>query len=165
MMMMKGFEKVVLNGYDQLPQETKYRFAEIELSYARKALNTLYQFESNPHYHADLLLYNILVPSEMQNKDIEELFDRLLMSNIFRNPLKQEKINYFRYKDASYQKIRDITGVAFNTISKMRFGNPTHYPVFPKWNKEMLMRWELTKPSINVFNEQTIPAKPWIVEN
>ena len=157
---MKGFEKTFINNYSELDSSTKYRFAELELSYAHTTLLNLFQFEPNAKYKTEDLLFNILVPL-VQRPELEEDFDKFLYSQPFRKPRKDELVNYMRYKGVSYQKIRDLTKVSFNTISGMRFSKPIHFNVFPHWDDEMLQRWNRAKISLNIFNEEIIPNKPW----
>lgn len=153
------FEKSFENSYHELPQSTKYRFAEIELSKALNTLTRFYRNEYNPREKASLTLYSSIIPKQLQEPEYEDRFFKMLGSTYFNQPNKTELINYLIIKGHSYAKIRNLTSASFNTISKMRFGVPTYYPLFNGWNEEVLHNWNSIKEHLNLFNEELAHMK------
>jgi hypothetical protein len=153
------FEKSFENSYHDLPQSTKYRFAEIELSKALNTLTRFYKNEFNPREKASITLYSSITPKDLQTPEFEDRFFRTLSSTYFNQPNKIEIINYLLVKGHSYTKIRSLTSASFNTISKMRFGVPTHHPIFNLWDQEMLDNWNSIKENLNIWSESLAHMK------
>lgn len=152
------FEKGFKNEYHELEQSTKYRFAEIEISYALKVLYPLYRYTTSPRMSASTVIFRSIAPPSVQIPEMEDEFYNVLQSTPFNVPQKTELIKYFIMKGHSYNKIRDITHASYNTIAKYRYGLPYYQPIFRLWNDEMLNNWNDIKRAINIFNEDLAHA-------
>jgi hypothetical protein len=150
------FEKYFQNDYNKLDINTKYRFAEVEIAHALKCLDRLFSDHSGSFPLAVRRIYEVITPREMTAVEPWEDWKRATMSIYFRKPQKKEIITYMLLRGVSYKKLRDLTGVAYNTISKHRYGLPHYHPIFNHWNPYMLSRWEEIKPSLNLFNESLV---------
>jgi hypothetical protein len=154
-----AYEKAFQNHYHELDANTQYRFAEIELRNAVSSLITLFKPKYTPRLNALNTLYDYLIPKNLQNPEMEEQFVKAFSSHHFAQPGKHEVIYYLIARNHSYAKIRDLTNASFNTIAKMRFDNPIYYPVFEKWDEEILNRWNDLKTIFNLFNENLAHMK------
>jgi hypothetical protein len=153
------FEKAFENSYHDLPIQTKYRFAEIEISKGINTLTRFYKYEPNARQKAAYTIYNAIVPNIRKIEEFESRFFDVLSSTYFNQPNKNELIHYLIIRGHSYTKIRNLTSASFNTISKMRYGLPTYFPVFNMWNEEMLHNWNDIKTNLNLFNEDLAHCK------
>jgi hypothetical protein len=153
-----AFEKVFQNTYHELEQQTKYRFAELELGKSIHQLTTLYRHTTTPRAAAHNLLTAALVQTTMNNRN-EEDFIHMLSSTYTLNPPKVELIHYLIIHGHSYNKIRELTKASFNTIAKMRYGLPIYYPTFPNWDEDMLAKWDRIKTTLNLFDEELAHLK------
>jgi hypothetical protein len=151
-----AFEKAFENNYHELPLQTKYRFAEIELSKGINTLTKFYKFEPNARQKASATLYNAIVPNHMKVPEFEDRFYTMLSATYFNQPNKNEIIHYLIIRGKSYTKIRNLTSASFNTISKMRYGLPSYFPIFTLWNEEMLHNWNDIKANLNLFGEDLV---------
>lgn len=149
------FEQQAEYDYSNLPEETIYRFAEIEINQAINTLNKIYRNFPDSFTLANKFIYEQLFyyserTSETQNQWAEATADRF-----FRLPPKFELINYFLYHNLSYTRIRKLMVVSPNTISKCRFQPaPFYLPIYQYWNPEMLVRWNNIKNHLNLWNEE-----------
>ena len=153
------FEKGFKNEYHELEQSTKYRFAEIEISYAIKALYDLYRFTTSPRMTASTVIFRSIMPQNRQIPELEDEFYNTLQSTMFNVPTKPELVKYFIMRGHSYTKIRDLTNSSYNTIAKYRYGLPYYNPLFRNWDPEMLTNWNNIKSAINIFNESLAHCK------
>jgi hypothetical protein len=154
-----AFEKSFENNYNELSLQTKYRFAEIEISRGMNTLTRFYRFEPNARQKAAATIYNAIVPNLMKTEEFEDRFYNMLSTTYFNQPNKNELIHYLIMKGHSYTKIRNLTSASFNTISKMRYGVPTYFPIFNLWSDEMLNNWNDIKGNLNLFNEDLAHCK------
>ncbi len=148
-----AFEKAFDNKYHELQQDTKYRFAEIEIARGINTLTKFFIYEPNARQKASASIYNAIAPNSQKLPEFEDRFYSMLSSTYFNQPNKNELIHYLIMKGHSYQKIRDLTNASFNTISKMRYGMPTYFPIFTMWSEDMLNNWNSIKGNLNLFNE------------
>ena len=154
-----AFEKAFENNYNDLEEQTKYRFAEIEMKKALTALVALYKPRYTPRMSALSTLYDYLTPTPLKVPEYEAEFMEAFSSSYFNQPRKDEVIHYLIAKGHSYTKIRNLTSAAFNTISKLKHDNPIYYPVFKHWTPEMLHAWNDLKQHFNLFNEDLAHMK------
>lgn len=154
-----AFKREYKNNYSELPQETKYRFAEIEMKHTLNILTTLYRPRYTPRMSAINTLYDYLTPEHLKTPEYEQHFLEALSSQYFNSPSKFELLHYLMARNHSYTKIRNLTGSAFNTISKIKYDNPFYYPVFRHWTPEMLNHWNDLKQHFNLFNEELAHLK------
>lgn len=154
-----AFKREYKNNYSDLAENTQYRFAEIELKHAVNLLVTLYKPRYTPRMSAINTLYDCLTPEHLKTPEYEQHFLEAFSSQYFNNPSKFETLHYLMAKNHSYTKIRNLTGVAFNTISKVKYDDPIYYPVFRHWTPEMLKRWNELKAIFNLFNEELAHLK------
>jgi hypothetical protein len=149
-----AFEKrEQLNFYHELSDNTKYRFAEIEMSQAIRQLSNLYKYEGNMYQKAARVIYRAITPPYTPAGNFEEDFISSVMSPQFMTPNKKEKIHYLIMKEHTYKTIREHTGASPNTISRMTIGLPEYYPVFQHWTPELLDQWNIIKTVVNAFNQ------------
>lgn len=149
-------DKEALPEYDVLDINTKYRFAEIELSYAIPRLAHIYRMASNPRQSATLAIFRTIAPPAMQFEEVEDAFMQATNGVKFRNPDKDELIDYFKFRRLSYAKIRHYTNTSPNTIRNRMYIYPTLFPHFQRWNESMLEAWETASKTINIFNEDLV---------
>lgn len=148
-----SFEKTVEAAkYHELPDHTKYRFAELEIGKAITPLTTLHLFASTPRQAAQNLLLQALVPAQAVPRK-EHAFHEFLNAHSTIQPPKADVIQYLLVQGHSYSKIRELTSASYNTISKYKFGVPQLFPHYPYWDMEMLQKWNHIKKAINVFQE------------
>lgn len=145
-----AFKKTFVNTYHEMDQETKYRFAEMEINRALKLLTPIYG--SVRALNQIIAFVNVPVQKEFD-------FREATQTHTFRFPIKKDEIHYLITYGQSYTKIRDITGASFNTIADLRFGFPRLYPIFKDWTPEMLHHWEVVKTTLNLFNERLIHSR------
>jgi hypothetical protein len=153
------FEKTFENSYEELSQNTLYRFAELEISLAIPQLMNLYRNYNSPRQSAIATIFRSIIPNNMKYTELEEEFSSLLNSPYFNKPPKDQLIHYLLFKGHSYNKIRNLTSASFNTISKLKFGLPVYYPSFQRWNPEILHNWNEIKSTLNLFNEELAHIK------
>lgn len=154
-----AFEKAFDNTYHQLPLQTKYRFAELELAKAMNTLTRFFRYEPSARQKASGILFDAITPNSMRIPEFEDNFFNMLSSTYFNQPNKNELIHYLIAKGHSYTKIRNLTSVSFNTIAKMRYNEPYYFPIFTMWSEEMLNNWNEVKESLNLFNEELAHTK------
>lgn len=154
-----AFEKGFHNPYSELHEQTKYRFAEIELKRALTAITALYKPRYTPKMSALSTIYDYLVPNNLKTPEYETEFTEAFNSPYFNQPNKNEVIHYLIARGHSYNKIRSLTSAAFNTISKMKYDQPIYYPVFKQWTPDMLHKWNELKTHFNLFNEDLAHTK------
>lgn len=148
-----AFEKAFENTYDELTQETKYRFAELELGKAVQLFTIIYHNALAPREKAISTIYDAIIPKQLDNDENKHYFHQSMNTTAINKPPKIELIHYFIMSGQSYQTIRNLTGCSFNTISKARYGTPHYYPTFNRWTPEMLLNWNRVKPTLNLWNE------------
>jgi hypothetical protein len=149
------FEKTFENSYHELSQETKYRFAEIEMYYAIDPLMEIFRQHPQPRDRAVSTIFQTCAPRNLQIDEVEVILFRALSHK----PPKNEVIQYLLLKGHSYTKIRNITNASPNSIASLRFGLPTHFPRFNRWDEEMLHKWNNMKKAINIFNDELTQTK------
>jgi hypothetical protein len=154
-----AFERAFQNSYQELPETTKYRFAEIELKHGLNVITTLYKPRYTPRMSAISTLYDYLTPNELKNPEYERDFIEAFSSPYFNQPNKHELLHYLMARNHSYTKIRNLTSASFNTIAKMKYDQPNYYPVFKQWTPDMLARWDELKQHLNLFNEELAHTK------
>lgn len=154
-----AFEKAFTNQYHDLALSTKYRFAEIEINQAVKILTQFFRQEHSPRQKANDIIYNALAQNPNRDDEYYDVFQKTLLSTYFNNPPKSELVHYLIMKGHSYNKIRNLTGVAFNTIANMRYGLPSYQPIFTYWNEEALNNWNAVKHTLNLFSEELAHTK------
>jgi hypothetical protein len=152
-----AYEKAFQNHYHELDANTQYRFAEIELGKALITLSYLYEHATTPRSAAIQHLLSALVPKIQPQQ--EESFVQMLQSSYTIHPPKHELIHYLIIHGHSYKKVRDLTGCAFNTISKARMGLPQYYPHYAYWDQYALATWNKLKRTLNLFNEDLAHTK------
>lgn len=152
---MGKFEQLAEFNYYELPLETKYRFAEIEINQFKKLLlSTIYQYELNKQEKAFQMIYQSLFLYSERTTEKEDQLAEAMNTYNFREPLPFEKIPYFLYHHQTYGTIRKITGASPNTIAKYRFQPlPFFTPSFKGWNEESLVRWNSVKQAYNLWNQ------------
>jgi hypothetical protein len=134
-----------------LPLETQYRFAEIEVRFAMEQVKRFYREASDNRQSALHLILMSIHPTATERD--QTVWEELTRVHLFAHPLKDELVHYFRFHKVPYAKITQMTGVSPNTISKRRYDYPNYYPVFRYWTEPMLKRWNTLKQAINVFNQ------------
>jgi hypothetical protein len=148
-----NFTVMELNIED-LTQDTRYRFAELELNQAINNLKPFFVSSTNPRVTAAKQIIEAVAP-HLDEQSTSAFFD-ILVSYSFVNPTKQELIHYFRYNGASYKKITELTSISPNTISAYRYDVPYFIPIFQQWEPAMFSRWQNLKPHLNLWNERLI---------
>jgi hemerythrin superfamily protein len=137
-------------SYGELPQETKYRFAEIEIGQAIYCL-TPFTVKPNAKVHTLEEIFK-LIQSTYTEDDLEKWIETF-MSVYTMHATKEEKGIYFRYRNISYKNIREVTGLSPNTIAKTRFSSVYHFPKYPKWDDYMLRKWDELKKNLNLWGQ------------
>ena len=152
---MAKFEQLAEFNYHELPLETKYRFAEIELNQFRKLLiQTIYQNEIEKQAKAMQTIFQTLFSYSERSTQTEDQLYEAFSSYQFRESPPFEKIPYFLYHHQTYNMIRKLTGASPNTIAKYRFQPlPFFTPVFKGWSADALARWNAVKHAYNLWNE------------
>jgi hypothetical protein len=154
------YQKTITLDYSTLPEQTRYRFAEIEMSYALNTLQALFKHQHNTFQLAQRTIFELAIPKERQYKEIEDRFMAMMTSHYFKNPIKEEVIDYLRFKNVSYRDIMKITNSGPNTVSARRFeAFPNHYPLFHMWDAATLSKWDDVKGYLNIFAEKLIHIK------
>lgn len=149
---MASYEPYVELNLEDLDQNTKYRFAEIELSYAFNTAVRLFRRDSNNFLKAEVFVQRMVDPN-MSFEESGEFHD-LINSPLFRKPGKIETIFYFRFNGVAYNKITKITGISPNTISKNKFYDyRERFPIWPRWTPERLSYWNMQKGMLNIYNQ------------
>jgi hypothetical protein len=151
-----AFEKAFTKNYNELTDETRYRFAEIEIARTINQLRNAYQDSLQPTEMAVSFLYRAIIPKAIAYEETEEMFYRAMLASTTRQPSKKELIHYMIAHGQSYNKTRDLLGVSFNTISNAKYDTPIYFPTFMRWNPEMLYRWNTLKQAFNVWNEDLV---------
>lgn len=151
-----AYEKAFQNSYHDLDENTKYRFAELELQQSLKHLTRFNHYTDSPRTSAIAQLYKAITPYHQQSDEHESRFFQALSSTYFNNPPKTEVIKYLIIYAQSYNKIRSITSASPNTIAKERYGIPYFHPAFDMWNPEMLQSWNNLKNIFNVWGEKQV---------
>jgi hypothetical protein len=154
-----AFEKAFQNNYHDLDQNTKYRFAEIEIGKATITLSLLHKYHYFPIQKAHNIILDALAPKEEHSDIWKRDFQNALNSTSFTSPPKTELIHYLILKGHTYKRIRDVTSASFNTISGLRYGLPTYYPRFNRWDEDTLNKWNDIKATLNLFNEELAHTK------
>lgn len=154
-----AFEKAFENKYSDLDEQTKYRFAEIEIGKALATLTRLHRHTFSPRQKALNTILDLLIPKNRVNSEFEQLFVDAISSNYTVNPPKKEVIHYLMLKGHSYNKIREITRASFNTIAQRKIDFPRYYPAFSQWDSEMLQVWDGIKDAINLFDDELTHTK------
>lgn len=149
-----GFEKAFENKYFDLPIQTRYRFAEMELARAARILSPFYHHATMQRRTAIGTLFDMITPKYHRFTENEERFAQALTSPHNNQPPTEHQITYFIALGLSYRKIREITGTSFNSISKARFGLPFYQPMYQNWSEEMLLNWDQVSRSLNIWGEQ-----------
>jgi hypothetical protein len=140
---MPTFQKYFEHHFDALPTTTVYRFAELEIAQAQGNLFA--------HMNPVPMLINILGPENPR------ILEEAMRSPHFRQTSKPEIILYMMYHHIPYKKIREVTGLSPNTISKYKYQGPDiYYPVFQEWTPEMLHRWRAFRQTQNLWLEKLI---------
>lgn len=151
------FEPHFETSKDVLSEQTKYRFAEIELNYALH--NNLTKLFTTTERAIDQL-YFLLVPNEQSSQEKHSRWREILTSPTFIKPLKAELVYYFTQHGASYTFVRQRTGISPNTMQKLRtkhqLETPSFYAVCSFWTPEMLNRWDDVKHILNIFLEPLV---------
>jgi hypothetical protein len=149
--------KSIALEYHELPLTTRYRLAELEIA---KALPILLVFEERKQ--VELLATKIFRAIQTNIRYLpehEEEFIDCCRVRHFREGTKNELLLYFRYRNISYKAIRDVTSMSPNTIAKAQFINPHTYPVFSRWNEDMLMKWDQIKEGLNLWKQDLYHMK------
>ncbi len=141
---MSQFKPTIDLSISELPIETLFRFAEIELN----------KFAQNHPLGLDYA--TAFISSYLANEETsQDVFD-LVRSHAFRNPRKSELVDYFRYMNQTYTQTIKKTGVSSRTIARRRYELPIYLPIFRYWSKGMLKRWNDQKHFYNIWNEPLI---------
>jgi hypothetical protein len=149
---MAQFEPSVDLELTDLPLNTLYRFAEIEMSFAFQTTFSLFKDHAYPVMKATTLLQSML--GNFMNEEEASNFHELINAHMFRQPHKLELIYYFRFNKVAYNKITAITGISPNTISKNKFYDyRERFPIFRFWTPERLETWNQKKGCLNIFDE------------
>jgi hypothetical protein len=154
-----AFEKAFDNKYHELPTHTKYRFAELEIARAINLLTRLYRNNYLPRDSATRVIFDELAPKHMHTPEVESKFYEAFSPQFAAAHTKKELIQYLIVHGQSYTKIRNIAGVSFNRIANLRYGLPEYYPVFDRWEPEMLQKWNEMKHMFNLFDEELVHIK------
>jgi hypothetical protein len=154
-----AFKREYEKNYNELPENTQYRFAEIELKHSLSAILTLYKPRYTPRMSALTTLYDYLTPDNLKTPEYEKDFVEAFNSSYFNQPNKFELLHYLMARNHSYTKIRNLTSASFNTISKLKYDQPIYYPIFRHWTPDMLARWNELKKHFNLFNEELAHLK------
>lgn len=155
---MAHYKNTVELNYSDLPQHTKYRFAELEMYYAVQCLEQIFRNDLDSRAKATQTIFKGLFLDHFNlSQEIEQNFFEALTSNYFNQPRKEETILYLRYKNISYTKIVKAAKTSPNTIAKVRFqGEPNLFPIFQHWNETFLAQWNIYKRAFNLFEEELI---------
>jgi hypothetical protein len=138
--------------FNDLPQNTLYTFAEMEINEALTILSQLH----NSYQKATQQIEDILFTHE-EKWQYAKAWDHTTNSAYFRRPQKERLINYFLYHQQSYKIIQKLTKASPNTISKFKFQQaPSYYPIFKHWDDDMLNRWNKIKPYLNIWKEDLV---------
>lgn len=148
------FEQLSEYDYSNLPEETIYRFAEIEINQAIKVMNQVYRNFPDSHALANKFVYEQLFYYSERTSETQSNWAEALADRFFKMPPKFELINYFLYHHLSYTQIRKLMTASPNTISKCRFQPaPFYTAIYRHWNPEMLVRWNNIKDHLNLWHE------------
>jgi len=145
-----NFTGLELN-YEDLPEQTKYRFAELEIG---RAIHSIAQFIPlpNPQIIASQYIFR-QIQSTFTAEDEDNWLEVFSSWRLVKGE-KEELATYFRYRNISYTNTRKAIGLSPNTISKYRFINPYYYTKYPKWDSFMLFKWNSIKSAINIWNQE-----------
>lgn len=150
-----NFEGLTLN-YNDLPDTTRYRFAELEIGRAVRNLAPFIPIPNQTIVSAQYILKTICPDHTLEDEDNWlEVFSSFHMTK----GTKEELATYFRYKNISYTNIRKLTGLSPNTIARYRFVNPYYYTKYPKWDNYLLFRWDSLKQHLNIWNQELFQNK------
>lgn len=155
------FEKKVQLNYSNLSEATKLRFLELEIQSAIETLtNTLFSSQRNPAAFTKNMIASYLVSDPAKEMLIQDLI-AAFSSYKFRSPLKEERIQYFRYKRIGVAKVVKYARVAPNTVQDMKDQHPNFTPVFNGWLSfpNLINNWDKLKSTINFFNDELIQTK------
>lgn len=140
-------------NYQELPLETRFRFAEYEIS---KAIGILVLFTPHPHAKVQAAenIFKLIAPGHTEEA-LDEWVEVFMSAGQHRltRLSKAEEAAYFLYRNVSYTNIRKLTGLSPNTIAKYRFHNPYSYTKYGKWDEFMLERWDRIKGGLNIWNQ------------
>lgn len=153
-----AFESVELN-YADLPIETQYRFAEIEMRYALDALAPLFPAKYGQRDKLITVILDAIQKHQELTQEEKSAFFDSTVTYTFMQPSKDELVHYFRFKNTAYNRITRITGISPNTIAAKRFDYSTRFPVWHFWTPKLLLAWNEAKKPINLFNETLIHTK------
>jgi hypothetical protein len=155
-MMEMGFEKTLTFNYKDLDRNTMYRFAEIEMKHAMDLLQKAYKHTHFPQQKAVTMLFDMVNTVEENKEEREDFFREATLTRLWNNPLRNELIDYFRYRNISYRRIMTSTGFSPNTIAKRKYEEAFYTPVYQKWDAAMLVKWDEVKSIFNLFGETVI---------
>lgn len=147
-----AFEKTFENDYNDLSLNTKYRFAEMELSNLITILMPIYQ--NKPQ--TVTTIFNMLDITDNIEREKESAFHDMAHSHHFVRPDKKDQIRQLILYGQTYAKIQRITKASPNHIASLRFGLPELYPIYQHWTPEILHRWETIKPAFNLYQETLV---------
>lgn len=137
---------------NHLTQETRYRFFELELVWASKAL-----LPFTDETTAQNMIINSIIKFPYQNK---ELLLKTFNSYDFKNIQHHELVHYLRYKNLGVHKIRKIARISPNTLlAGGKYDEiPNLVPIFTHWDEInfVLNSWETPKEHLNLFKEDLI---------
>lgn len=137
-----------------LPIETRYRFAELEINQGLKVMQQVYKTFIDSYQLSNNFIYELLFYYSERTTQSHSDWNEAIRTHLFKSPTKHELINYFLYNQQSYANIRALMGASPNTIAKQRFQPaPFYLPVFKHWNTTMLDRWDHAKQHLNLWQE------------
>lgn len=159
-----AYKKEKILNYDQLSPLTRYRFAELELNRYHSILRAHYEFQFEGYQKAlDQLL--IVIAGRTSTAYRDEL-RTAFSSHRFRNPTRDEIVQYFRYKNLGIAKVAKYAQVSPNTVVTYNEQFPDFMPVFKQWEsalgQETLERWDQIKSTLNLFDDKIIHQEPLI---
>lgn len=149
------YKSPITFDYNELTQETQYRFAEIEIQLAINALERIHRFDTLAINTAQQTIYNNTFMEHRRTPERESAFFEAVHTNYFRSIRKDELAHYLKWKNAGYSKIVKFAKRSPNTVSKMRFeAPPLYFPIYPHWDEQLLAQWNLYKKNFNLFEEE-----------
>lgn len=122
------FQPPKLDAND-LIYETRQRFLEIKIRFATQYLLKVAVFDQNL---ADRLLVKHL---DLSPREVL-MYNDMRMHKDFDRPYKAEVLDCLRYEGLSYARIRELLGVAPNTIAQRKKVIPQYFPVSTMWTPD-----------------------------
>lgn len=154
-------KKTIELHYENLSENTKLRFLELEINASFRTLATgIFKSEKYPIKKAQETIANVLVP-DLDKKALREDLIHAFNNFRFRKPQKDEIIHYFRYKRIGVSKIIKYAKTSPNRVQAMKHDHPNYTPVYPNWLgfKGLVANWDNLKTTINFFEDDLIQGK------